>query len=45
MDPELGSLVFTIPGWDIIPNCREAGFARAEMILLASARSASSPAT
>jgi SAM-dependent methyltransferase len=37
MDPECGSLVFTIPGWDIIPACRGAGFSKAEMIVLASA--------
>ena len=37
MDPEGGSLVFTIPGWDIIPACREVGFSKADMIVLASA--------
>jgi len=37
VDPEHGSLVFTIPGWDIIPACREAGFRKAEMVVWASA--------
>jgi hypothetical protein len=26
MDPEGGSLVFQIPGWDILARCRNAGF-------------------
>lgn len=34
--PDKGSPVFTIPGWDVIDRCREAGFAHAEMILMAS---------
>ncbi|MBS0558758.1 MAG: class I SAM-dependent methyltransferase [Proteobacteria bacterium] len=28
-DPEAGSLVFQVPGWDIIERCRRAGFADA----------------
>ncbi|MBS0243140.1 MAG: class I SAM-dependent methyltransferase, partial [Proteobacteria bacterium] len=26
VDPKGGSLVFTIPGWDILDHCRNAGF-------------------
>jgi SAM-dependent methyltransferase len=36
-DPGRGTLVFTIPGWDIIPVCREVGFRKAEMVVWASA--------
>lgn len=38
VDPEGGSLVFTIPGWDILDMCRAAGFRKAEMVFLSSAR-------
>jgi len=31
-----GSLVFTIPGWQILDQCRDAGFAHAEMAMIAS---------
>jgi SAM-dependent methyltransferase len=34
--PEQGSLVFAVPGWDIIEACKAAGFAQAEMLLIAS---------
>ena len=37
VDPEAGSLVFTIPGWDVLERCRAAGFAKAEMVFVASA--------
>ena len=30
-DPEAGSLVFQVPGWDIIERCRRAGFADPSM--------------
>lgn len=35
VDPK-GSLVFSIPGWDILDLARKCGFDRAEMVLLAS---------
>ena len=35
-EPGQGSLVFTIPGWDILDYCREAGFSRVEMVFMAS---------
>ncbi len=38
VDPEGGSLVFAIPGWDIIAQCEAAGFRRAEMLFWMSAR-------
>jgi hypothetical protein len=38
VDPERGSLVFQIPGWDILDRVREAGFARAEMHFVTSHR-------
>ncbi len=38
VDPEGGSLVFAIPGWDIIGQCEAAGFRRAEMLFWMSAR-------
>jgi hypothetical protein len=31
-DPERGSLVFQIPGWAILDDCRAAGFAQAEIL-------------
>ena len=31
-----GSLVFTVPGWNILEQCRSAGFAKAEMVMLSS---------
>lgn len=31
VDPDGGSLVFQIPGWDILERCRQAGFADAVM--------------
>lgn len=36
IDPEGGSLVFTIPGFEIIEWCIDAGFSKAEMIICAS---------
>lgn len=38
VDPEGGSLVFQIPGWDILTMCREAGFAWAKMVFTGSDR-------
>lgn len=35
IDPEGGSLVFNLPGWDIIERCRAAGFSDAAMIFVA----------
>ncbi len=35
-DPATGSLVYTIPGWDVLELCKRVGFSRAEMILIAS---------
>lgn len=35
VDPK-GSLVFAIPGWDVLDLCRRAGFARAEMVFVSS---------
>jgi SAM-dependent methyltransferase len=34
IDPAGGSLVFQIPGWDILDHAREAGFSKAEMVFL-----------
>jgi len=45
--PEEGSLVFAIPGWDILEMCKDVGFSSAEMVLIASTSKgllASSPA-
>jgi SAM-dependent methyltransferase len=36
VDPQRGSLVFQIPGWSIIDQCRAAGFSDAEMIFVSS---------
>lgn len=36
--PEAGSLVFTVPGWAILGDCRAAGFATVEMVMVASER-------
>jgi hypothetical protein len=33
-----GSLVFQSPGWDIIETCESAGFAKAQLIFVASSR-------
>jgi SAM-dependent methyltransferase len=38
VDPEGGSLVFQIPGWDILDLCRAAGFSDACMVFTGSAR-------
>ncbi len=35
-EPDKGSLVFAIPGWDILDVARTAGFAAAEMVFLSS---------
>ncbi len=35
VDPEAGSLVFAIPGWDILDVCIREGFSGAEMIFIA----------
>ncbi len=37
VDPQ-GSLVFQIPGWDIIPLALQSGFSRAEMVMVSSRR-------
>lgn len=37
IDPK-GSLVFTIPGWDIINQCLQIGFTQAEEIIMASTK-------
>lgn len=36
MDPDGGSLVFQVPGWDIVDLARAAGFAQAEFVLISS---------
>jgi SAM-dependent methyltransferase len=36
MEPEEGSLVFQIPGWDILDTARNVGFRRAEMVFISS---------
>lgn len=38
VDPEGGSLVFQIPGWDLLDRCRSAGFRRASILFVGSAR-------
>jgi SAM-dependent methyltransferase len=38
VDPEGGSLVFQIPGWDVLDLCRASGFSKVEMVFLGSAR-------
>lgn len=38
VDPEGGSLVFQIPGWDVLDLCRASGFTKVEMVFLGSAR-------
>jgi len=38
VDPEGGSLVFQIPGWDILDRCRKAGFADARVVFIISKR-------
>lgn len=38
VDPEGGSLVFQIPGWDVLELCRASGFSMVEMVFLGSAR-------
>lgn len=38
VDPEGGSLVFQIPGWDVLEMCRAAGFSDACMVFTGSAR-------
>lgn len=35
-EPEKGSLVFAIPGWQVLEAARSAGFGRAEMVFLSS---------
>jgi hypothetical protein len=37
LDPQ-GSLVFSIPGWDILDAARASGFAVAEMVAMSSRR-------
>jgi SAM-dependent methyltransferase len=37
-DPAKGSLVFEVPGWDIVDRARKAGFARTHMCLVSSVR-------
>lgn len=36
VDPDGGSLVFQVPAWDILAECREAGFKHASLYLLVS---------
>jgi SAM-dependent methyltransferase len=36
LDPEAGSLVFTVPGWEIVDWCLHAGFSQATMVIYAS---------
>jgi len=38
IDPEGGSLVFQVPGWDVLSMCREAGFSSARMVFTGSTR-------
>lgn len=38
VDPEGGSLVFTVPGWNILEDCISAGFSKAEMRMIASTK-------
>ncbi len=38
VDPEGGSLVFQIMGWDVLDACRTAGFAEAKMLFVSSGR-------
>ncbi|MBL6457598.1 class I SAM-dependent methyltransferase [Belnapia sp. T6] len=38
VDPEGGSLVFQVPGWDLLDLCREAGFSHASMVFIGSAQ-------
>jgi SAM-dependent methyltransferase len=38
VDPEGGSLVFQIPGWDILELCKAAGFSDACMVFTGSTR-------
>ena len=38
VDPDGGSLVFSLPGWDILEQLREIGFVRARFDMVASAR-------
>ena len=33
-EPESGSLVFEIPGWNILDTAKDAGFARAELVFV-----------
>lgn len=40
VDPEGGSLVFAIPGWDILDLCRRSGFKSAQFLFVSSANSA-----
>lgn len=36
VDPERGSLVFQIPGWSVLEDCRAAGFRHAEIVFVSS---------
>lgn len=36
VDPVRGSLVFQVPGWQILDDCRAAGFGRAEFVFVSS---------
>ena len=38
VDPEAGSLVFSLPGWDILSNLRDIGFCDAYFVSVSSAR-------
>ena len=37
-EPESGSLVFETPGWNILDTARDAGFAKAELVLVSGMR-------
>lgn len=36
--PEEGSLVFQLPGWDVLEMCKSAGLSQAKLVLIASTR-------
>jgi SAM-dependent methyltransferase len=38
VEPHKGSLVYQIPGWDILDMCRQAGFSVAEMVFVSSTK-------
>lgn len=38
VDPDGGSLVFTVPGWNVLDDFRSAGFSQAKMVLVGSSK-------